>query len=176
MSAPPRWLPKATGYPIAKVAARIAIGYSLDEIKNAVTGKSPLVSNGGRLRRRQTAKWPFDKFIHAKRTLGTQMKATGEVMAIGPTFEQAIMKAVRGAEISLDSLNLPKLAEKSTEEIKQLLHSCDDERLFAVFEALKRGVSVEEIFTATTIDRWFLHKLRRLAEFETDAGKRRSVG
>ena len=90
-------------------------------------------------------KWPFDKFVYAKRTLGTQMKATGEVMAIGITFEQAIMKAVRGAEVSLDSLNMPKLAKKSTEQIRTLLKNCDDERLFVVFEAIKRGIEVDEI-------------------------------
>jgi carbamoyl-phosphate synthase large subunit len=101
---------KATGYPIAKVAARIAVGYTLDELKNAVTGKTCACFEPAldyivvKL-----PKWPFDKFIYAKRTLGTQMKATGEVMAIGTSFEQAIMKAVRGAELSLDTLNLPKL-------------------------------------------------------------------
>ena len=101
---------KATGYPIAKVAAKIAIGYTLDEIKNAVTGSTyacfePTIDYVVV----KLPKWPFDKFVYAKRVLGTQMKATGEVMAIAPSFEMAIMKAVRGAEISLDSLNLPKL-------------------------------------------------------------------
>jgi carbamoyl-phosphate synthase large subunit len=83
-------------------------------------------------------KWPFDKFVYAQRTLGTQMKATGEVMAIGTGFEQAIMKAVRGAEISLDSLNLPKLKELTENEVREMLRQCHDERLFVIFEALKR--------------------------------------
>ncbi len=158
---------KATGYPIAKVAAKIAIGYTLDEIQNAVTGKtSACFEPALDYVVVKLPKWPFDKFVYGKRTLGTQMKATGEVMAIGPTFEQAIMKAVRGAEISLDSLNMPKLADKTTEEIRSLLKNCDDERLFVVFAALKRGISVEEINEITTIDPWFLHKLRRLAAFE----------
>ena len=158
---------KATGYPIAKVAAKIAVGYTLDEIKNAVTGKtSACFEPALDYVVVKLPKWPFDKFVYGKRTLGTQMKATGEVMAIGPTFEQAILKAVRGAEISLDSLNLPKLYEKTTEEIRALLKNCDDERLFVVFAALKRGVLPEEIHEITMIDNWFLYKLRNLALFE----------
>ena len=158
---------KATGYPIAKVAAKIAIGCTLDEIQNAVTGTtSACFEPALDYVVVKLPKWPFDKFVYGKRTLGTQMKATGEVMAIGPTFEQAIMKAVRGAEISLDSLNLPKLAQKTKDELRSLLHNCDDERLFAVFAALRRGIPVDEIAEITAIDRWFLHKLRHLAEFE----------
>ena len=158
---------KATGYPIAKVAAKIAVGYTLDEIQNAVTGKtSACFEPALDYVVVKLPKWPFDKFVYAKRTLGTQMKATGEVMAIGSTFEQAIMKAVRGAELSLDSLNLPRLKRLSDDAIRALLQNCDDERLFVVFEALKRGVSADEIANITTIDRWFIHKLRLLAEFE----------
>ncbi len=158
---------KATGYPIAKVAAKIAIGYTLDEIQNAVTGKTcacfePALDYVVV----KLPKWPFDKFVYAKRTLGTQMKATGEVMAIGDSFEQAIMKAVRGAEISLDSLNLPALTALSTDEVRKKLHDCNDERLFVVFEAIKRGVSCEEIHEITKIDEWFLYKLRHLTELE----------
>ena len=111
-------------------------------------------------------KWPFDKFVYAKRTLGSQMKATGEVMAIGTSFEQAVMKAVRGAEISLDSLNMPELAELDDNEIRGRLHNCDDQRLFVIFEALKRGISCEEIRDITKIDIWFLHKLNNLAKIE----------
>lgn len=160
---------KATGYPIAKVAAKIAIGYTLDEIKNAVTGKTyacfePALDYVVV----KLPKWPFDKFVYAKRTLGTQMKATGEVMAIGPNFEMAIMKAVRGAEISLDSLNLPKLAELSDEEIKDKISVCDDERLFVVFEAIKRGITLEYIHDITKIDFWFLNKLRHLVDYEKE--------
>jgi len=160
---------KATGYPIAKVAAKIALGYTLDEIKNAVTGKTyacfePALDYVVV----KLPKWPFDKFVYAKRTLGTQMKATGEVMAIGTNFEQAIMKAVRGAEISLYSLNLPKLKELTNIEIEQMLHTCDDERIFVIFEALKRGISSQVIHTVTKIDLWFVHKLYNLAVLEKE--------
>ena len=163
---------KATGYPIAKVAAKIAIGYTLDEIKNAVTGKTcacfePALDYVVV----KLPKWPFDKFVYAKRTLGTQMKATGEVMAIGTSFEQAIMKAVRGAEISLDSLNLKKLSAFSNDRIRGMLLQCNDERLFVVFEALKRGVSPEEIHEVTKIDLWFLCKLRNLVQLEKRLAK-----
>ncbi len=163
---------KATGYPIAKVAAKIAIGYTLDEIQNAVTGKTtaffePAIDYVVV----KFPKWPFDKFVYAKRTLGSQMKATGEVMAIGTSFEQAVMKAVRGAEISLDSLNMPELAELDDNEIRGRLHNCDDQRLFVIFEALKRGISCEEIRDITKIDIWFLHKLNNLAKIEKELAK-----
>ncbi len=158
---------KATGYPIAKVATKIALGYNLDEIKNDVTGKTyacfePALDYVVV----KLPKWPFDKFLYAKRELGTRMKATGEVMAIGSTFEQAIMKAVRGAEISMTTLNHKKFMPLSTEEIVQKLHEKTDERLFVVYEAIKRGVSLDEIFDITKIDRWFLSKLRNLARYE----------
>ncbi len=158
---------KATGYPIAKVATRIAIGYSLDEIINAVTGKTyacfePALDYVVV----KFPKWAFDKFVYAKRTLGTQMKATGEVMAIGTSFEQAMMKAVRSIELGLDTMNLKKLTEKSDQEIRDLLYVVDDERSFAVFEALKRGVTVEEIHEITMIDNWFLSKLLNLVNLE----------
>ena len=163
---------KATGYPIAKVAAQIAIGYTLDEIKNAVTGKTyacfePALDYVVV----KLPKWPFDKFVYAKRDLGTQMKATGEVMAIGTTFEQAIMKAVRGAEIGLDYLTAPKYEELSDEEVAARLHQCNDERLFIVFEALRRGTTVDEIHAITKIDEWFLNKLRKLIDVERELAK-----
>ncbi len=158
---------KATGYPIAKVATKIAIGYTLDEIVNAVTGKTyacfePTID----YLVVKFPKWPFDKFVYGRRTLGTQMKATGEVMAIGSSFEQAMMKAVRSIELGLDTLDYKKLEGLSREEIHQLLHQCDDERIFVVFEALKRGISPDEIFDITKIDRWFLFKLKNLADLE----------
>lgn len=158
---------KATGYPIAKVAAKIAIGYTLDEIQNAVTGKTyacfePALDYVVV----KLPKWPFDKFVYARRNLGTQMKATGEVMAIGTSFEAAIMKAVRGAEISHDSLRDKNLKILSTETIRERLHVCSDERLFVVYEALHRDISVEEIHAITTIDPWFLCKLRNLVRLE----------
>ncbi|MBQ1333883.1 MAG: carbamoyl-phosphate synthase large subunit [Clostridia bacterium] len=160
---------KATGYPIAKVATKIAIGYTLDEIKNAVTGKTyaafePALDYVAV----KFPKWPFDKFVYAKRELGTQMKATGEVMSIADNFEAAIMKAVRGAEISLDTLNLDTMTKLSDEELVHLMHDATDERLFAVFEALKRGYSPEEIHRITMIDNWFLYKLVNLCEFEKE--------
>ena len=157
---------KATGYPIAKVAAKIALGYTLDEIQNEITGKTcacfePTLDYVVV----KMPKWPFDKFVHASRALGTQMKATGEVMAMAPSFEMAIMKAVRGAEISLDTLNLPEFAAGNA---RNRLHDVDDRRLFAIFAALKAGISVDEIHAVTGVDRWFLYKLARLAQFELE--------
>ncbi|WP_325200456.1 carbamoyl-phosphate synthase large subunit [Oscillibacter sp.] len=155
---------KATGYPIAKITAKIALGYTLDEIKNDITGKTcacfePTLDYIVV----KMPKWPFDKFADASRTLGTQMKATGEVMSIAPSFEMALLKAVRGAEIGMDSLN-----RKNTDPapIWERLRRVDDRRLFTVFEALKTGISADEIFSITKIDRWFLWKLRGLANFE----------
>ena len=158
---------KATGYPIAKVATKIAIGYTLDEILNQVTGKTfacfePTLDYVVV----KFPKWAFDKFVYAKRTLGTQMKATGEVMAIGTSFEQAMMKAVRSIELGVDSLNMKKFAKLSDEEIKAKLDPADDERAFYVYEALKRGVTVDEIHDITMIDKWFLSKLMNLVELE----------
>lgn len=158
---------KATGYPIAKVATKIAIGYSLDEIINQVTGKTyacfePALDYVVV----KFPKWAFDKFVYAKRTLGTQMMATGEVMAIGTSFEQAMMKAVRSIELGMDTMNLKKLEKLEDSEVKHLLYSVDDERSFAVFEALKRGIPIETIHEITKIDCWFLSKLNNLVELE----------
>ena len=156
---------KATGYPIAKVAAKVAIGYNLDEIINAVTGTTyaafePAIDYIAL----KLPKWPFDKFVYAKKDLGTQMKATGEVMSISDNFEDALMKAVRGAELGLNSLELPKLQNLSNGEIKDLLHSVTDERLFIVYEALKRGFEINEIYEITKIDEWFLYKIKNIAQ------------
>ena len=155
---------KATGYPIAKVTTKIALGYTLDEIKNDVTGKTcacfePTLDYVVV----KLPKWPFDKFVQASRKLGTQMKATGEVMSIAPSFEMAIMKAVRGAEISLDTLNNKAL---NNVDITQKLYDQDDLRLFTVFKALKGGISVDKIHSITMIDEWFLYKLKNLADYE----------
>ena len=160
---------KATGYPIAKVATKIALGYTLDEIRNDVTGKTyacfePAIDYVVV----KLPKWPFDKFLYAGRTLGSRMKATGEVMAIGTSFEQAIMKAVRGAEISLDTLNHPKFEPMSIEQLREELHKMTDERLFAVYQALKKGITIDEIYAITKIDEWFLAKLKNLADYEAE--------
>ena len=157
---------KATGYPIAKVTTKIALGYTLDEIKNDVTGKTcacfePMLDYVVV----KMPKWPFDKFVQASRKLGTQMKATGEVMSIAPTFEAAIMKAVRGAEIGLETLN-NKAVDKG--DIHELLAAQDDLRLFSVFRAIKEGMSIEEIHKITMIDEWFLYKLKNLADYEKE--------
>jgi len=151
---------KATGYPIAKVATKIAIGYTLDEITNAVTGTTfaafePALDYVAV----KFPKWPFDKFVYAHKELGTQMKATGEVMAIADTFEEALLKAVRGAEIGLTSLDMPRLSTKTEKEIREMLNTVTDERLFILYEAIKRGVSIDELYKITKVDRWFLNCL-----------------
>ena len=158
---------KATGYPIAKVSAQIAIGYTLDEIKNAVTGKTcacfePALDYVVV----KLPKWPFDKFVYGRRTLGTQMKATGEVMAIGTCFEQALMKAVRGAEIGQDTLRMKKLKGLSKEELMTFIAGCTDERLFALYEAMDKGVSLDELHLLTQIDLFFLQKVKNLLDIE----------
>ena len=155
---------KATGYPIAKITTRIALGYTLDEIANDITGKTcacfePALDYVVV----KFPKWPFDKFHGSSRRLGTQMKATGEVMAIGQSFPEALMKAVRGAEISLDTLNAPPVSDA---DIFTRLAAQDDRRLFTVFEALKQGITPDEIFEITRIDRWFLYQLQGMAELE----------
>ena len=161
---------KATGYPIAKITTKIALGYTLDEIKNEITGKTcacfePALDYVVV----KLPKWPFDKFHGSSRRLGTQMKATGEVMAIAPSFEMALMKAVRGAEIGLDTLNAPPLTD---EDVLTRLAAQDDRRVFTVFEALKKGVSVDEIHEITKIDRYFISRLKTLADFEAEVSGR----
>ena len=111
-------------------------------------------------------KWAFDKFVYAKRTLGTQMKATGEVMSIGTSFEQAMMKAVRSVELGLNDFNMPKFVEMDVETLRKKLHDCDDERIFCVYAALKKGISAEEVHGITMIDCWFLNRLKNLIEME----------
>ncbi|MBQ1376820.1 MAG: carbamoyl-phosphate synthase large subunit, partial [Lachnospiraceae bacterium] len=155
---------KATGYPIAKITTRLALGYRLSEIRHPQTGVSlqgfePDVSYIVV----KFPKWPFDKFASSSRKLGTQMKATGEVMSIGDTFEQALMKAVRGAEIGLDTLNAAPLSDAP---LIERLKAQDDRRLFTVYEALKAGMSIEEIYEITMIDPYFLKKINHLLEIE----------
>lgn len=161
---------KATGYPIARVATKIAIGYRMDEIPNEVTGKTcacfePTLDYVVV----KFPKWPFDKFVYASKTLGTQMKATGEVMAIGRNFEQALMKAIRGAEISHDSPADETIRAMDDEELTEKISRCDDERLFAVYEALYRGFTIGRVHELTMIDEWFLSKLVHIAELEKKA-------
>ncbi|GLI08394.1 carbamoyl-phosphate synthase pyrimidine-specific large chain [Paenibacillus tyrfis] len=160
---------KATGYPIAKMAAKIAIGYTLDEIVNPVTGQTYacfeptldyIVS--------KIPRWPFDKFTAANRKLGTQMKATGEVMAIGRTFEESIHKAVRSLEIGVHRLHLKDAETLDQETLEQRLVKPDDERIFLIAEALRRGYSVQQLQDLTKVDWWFLHKLEGLIAFEAE--------
>lgn len=158
---------KATGYPIARVATKIAVGYHLGEILNAVTGSTyacfePTVDYIVV----KYPKWPFDKFVYGNRKLGTQMKATGEVMSIGTSFEQGMMKAVRSIELGLDTMRMPKLKDLSDDEITALLHNCDDERIYVVYEALMRGIPAETINKITMIDKWFIGKIKNLCDME----------
>ena len=160
---------KATGYPIAKVATKIAIGYTLDEIVNTVTGctfacNEPAVDYCVL----KFPKWPFDKFVYGNRTIGTQMKATGEVMSIGTNFELAFMKAIRSIELGLDTPNLPKLVGLSKEELHDMISHCDDERIFVIYQAMKKGVTADEVYDITKIDRWFLSKLKKIATMEAE--------
>lgn len=158
---------KATGYPIAKLAAKIALGYTLDEIINAVTGKTyasyePTLDYVVC----KIPKWPFDKFVDASRKLGTQMKATGEVMSICTNFEGALMKALRSLEQNIYYLHLPEIAGKDKEFLLHKLENVDDQRLFVVAESLRQGISEETIHDITKIDLWFIDKIKRLVEME----------
>jgi carbamoyl-phosphate synthase large subunit len=166
---------KATGYPIARVAAKIAIGLNLDEIKNSVTQNTYacfepsldyIVT--------KVPRWPFDKFTSADRSLGTQMKATGEVMAIGRTFEESLLKAIDSLDIKLNyQLGLKLFDNKTIDELLDVLKSPRDERIFAIFKALQKGISVEEIVNLTKVDSFFIHKLQNivlLADEVTNAG------
>jgi len=163
---------KATGYPIAKVAAKIALGYTLDEIKNAITKKTyasfePALDYCVV----KIPRLPFDKFISAKRTLTTQMKATGEVMSICTNFEGALMKAIRSLEQHVDSLLSYDFHNLSKEELNKALHRVDDRRIFVIAEALRRGIAYETIHQITKIDLWFIDKLASLIEMEQQLKK-----
>ena len=158
---------KATGYPIAKVAAKIALGYTLDEIPNAITGKTyasfePMLDYCVV----KIPRLPFDKFISAKRTLTTQMKATGEVMSICNNFEGALMKAIRSLEQHVDSLMSYDFSHLTDEELIEQLHVVDDRRIWVIAEAIRRGVSYEQIHEITKIDIWFIDKIAILVEME----------
>lgn len=159
---------KATGYPIAKVSAKIAIGYTLDEITNAVTQKTkacfePAIDYCVV----KFPRWPFDKFVYADHTLGTQMKATGEVMSIDRNFEGALLKAVRSLEIGVHHLHMESMDDWDDEKVKRHLAQVNDQRLFVIAEALRRGVSsVDEIYDITKIDRWFIEKIKNITDME----------
>jgi carbamoyl-phosphate synthase large subunit len=160
---------KATGYPIARVAAKIAVGLRLDEIPNAVTQKTlacfePTIDYIVV----KIPRWPFDKFRLADRTVGTQMKATGEVMAIERTFEAALMKGLRSLEIGAYGLRWKGIAQWSEMEIEECLRNPTDERVFAIAEAFRRGMMVEEVAELSRIDPWFLNKIKNLIDLETE--------
>ncbi|GAA0299209.1 carbamoyl-phosphate synthase large subunit [Gracilibacillus halotolerans] len=158
---------KATGYPIAKIAAKIAVGLTLDEIKNPITGVYACYEPTVDYVVSKFPRFPFDKFVLGNRELGTQMKATGEIMAIGRTFEEAIMKGIRSLDISGEDFYLPKVVKLSTETLKERLVKADDERIYILGEALRRGISTEEIHQLTKIDPLFLGKLKDIIDFET---------
>ncbi|HBC95580.1 MAG TPA: carbamoyl-phosphate synthase large subunit [Clostridium sp.] len=160
---------KAAGYPIAKIAAKIALGYTLDELKNYVTGNSSaLFEPTLDYCVVKMPKWPFNKFKTADRTLKTQMKATGEVMAIDRSFESALLKAVISLEGKLIGLKLDKLEDLSVPEIVDKLKMQDDERLFAVAEALRKGMSVDELYEITKIDKWFIYRIKNIVNMENE--------
>ena len=164
---------KATGYPIAKVSAKIAIGYTLDEITNAVTHKTKACFEPALdYCVIKIPRFPFDKFVYADKTLGTQMKATGEVMSIDRSFEGALLKAVRSLEIGVNRLHFKQLDDWDDNQIKRRLSKVNDERIFVIAEALRRGIAtVDEINQITKIDKWFIEKIKNIAEFERKLAK-----
>jgi carbamoyl-phosphate synthase large subunit len=158
---------KATGYPIAKIATKIAIGYGLDEIKNEINGKTnacfePILDYTVV----KIPKWPFDKFVNAKRTLGTQMKSTGEVMAISTSFEGALMKAIRSLELGLFTLEQDLYKKLDDNQIRDKLEDINDERILVIAEALRRGILVEDINQITKIDKFFINKINVIVSME----------
>lgn len=163
---------KATGYPIAKVAAKVAVGMTLDEITNAVTGETKACFEPSLdYVVTKFPRWPFEKFNLADRTLGTQMKATGEVMAIDRTLEGSLLKAIRSLEIGLDHIELKKIAHESMEQLIERLQLIDDERLYVVAEALRKGISVEKICYITKINSFFINKIKNIIDVEQSLAK-----
>ncbi|MDX8046344.1 carbamoyl-phosphate synthase (glutamine-hydrolyzing) large subunit [Gracilibacillus sp. S3-1-1] len=164
---------KATGYPIARIAAKVALGYQLDEVINPITGDTyasfePAIDYIAA----KIPRWPFDKFTGAERSLGTQMKATGEVMALARNFPVAINKAIRSLEIGLDSLHLPGVEKLSEQELHNALENATDERMFIVAEALRRGMSVDEIHDITAINNYFLYELKAMIVKEQEIAEK----
>ena len=164
---------KATGYPIAKVSSKIAIGYTLDEITNAVTHKTKACFEPALdYCVVKFPRWPFDKFVYADKTLGTQMKATGEVMSIDRTFEGAILKAVRSLEIGVHRLHFEQLNEWDNDKLKKRLSRINDERIFVIAEVLRRNLAtVDEIHNITKVDKWFINKIKNITDFEVKLAK-----
>ncbi|HHU63854.1 MAG TPA: carbamoyl-phosphate synthase large subunit [Clostridiales bacterium] len=160
---------KATGYPIARIATKIAIGYTLDELKNEATGTS-FAGFEPKLDYVVTKipKWPFDKFLMAQKSLGTKMKATGEVMAIGATFEESLLKAVRSLELGHFSLDRQDLKELKDEQLIEGIKSVNDERLFLIAEALRRGMDIDDIHRWTMIDKFFINKIKDIVDLEEE--------
>ena len=160
---------KATGYPIAKVAAKVAIGMTLDEITNAVTGETKACFEPSLdYVVTKFPRWPFEKFNLADRTLGTQMKATGEVMAIDRTLEGSLLKAIRSLEIGLDHIELKKIVHETPEQLIERLQLVDDERLYVIAQALREGISVEKICYITKINSFFINKIKNIVMVEKD--------
>lgn len=165
---------KATGYPIAKVASKIALGFTLDEIANSITGNTsacfePTIDYIVV----KIPRWPFDKFRTATRKLGSQMKATGEIMALGRNFSSAMLKAILSLEAGFTGLILPKMKEYSVDQLLDKVGQSDDERIFAVAECLRRGISIEQIHAITGIDLFFLDNIREIVTLEDSlAGKK----
>ncbi len=160
---------KATGYPIAKLAAKIAVGMTLDEIKNPITGTTyacfePALDYVVT----KIPRWPFDKFAKGNRKLGTQMKATGEIMAIGRTMEESLLKGVRSLEGETEELYLDSITDTSAEDLLERMQTADDERIFVLAEAFRKNVSVEDIHQKTGIDPFFLNKLARVIKLEAE--------
>ncbi|MBS4913630.1 MAG: carbamoyl-phosphate synthase large subunit [Veillonella sp.] len=163
---------KATGYPIAKVAAKVALGMTLDSITNAVTGETKACFEPSLdYVVTKFPRWPFEKFNLADRTLGTQMKATGEVMAIDRTLEGSLLKAIRSLEIGLDHIELPKITHETPEQLIERLRLVDDERIYVVAQALRAGISVEKIHFITKIDTFFINKIKNIVNVEKDLAK-----
>lgn len=164
---------KATGYPIAKVSAKIAIGYTLDEITNAVTQKTKACFEPSLdYCVVKFPRWPFDKFVYADHTLGTQMKATGEVMSIDRNFEGALLKAVRSLEIGVNRLHMDAMDGWDNEKVRKNLYKINDQRLFVIAEAFRREIAdIDEIHAITKIDKWFLQKIKNITDIEIQIGK-----
>ena len=164
---------KATGYPIARVAAKIAVGMHLDEIVNSVTGETlACLEPALDYVVTKIPRWPFDKFNSADRALGTQMKATGEVMAIDRTFEGSLLKAVRSLETGIDCLTLKGIETWSDAQLMSRLRKADDQRLFCIAECLRRGYSAADVARESQVDRWFIQRIQSIVELEAALAER----